>query len=356
MSWSFKIAFFLLIFSGLTAPVTLYAQGKTNPETEYLRIKTIAFEGRYAEAEAAARQLVGTFPKYGDARILLGRILGWQKKYDEALAELDTVLISEPANSDALSAKQDINSWSRGNNPGKNEIRTGYYFDTFTLPYKRFWQIFSASAAHRFNWGKGSAGINFGRMNTQGRHYNNLQYEVEAWPVLSAKNYAYLEYAYSPDEYFPRHRASVEIWQVLPAGWAISGGLNYYYFNRSVFIASLSAEKYIDKYWMSAKGYLCFKQNGVSPSVYLNFRRYFGDTDFLQTTLGLGTAPDEPWDIQTDLSRYSAYSLRLTYNVSLLPQIGLRLGGGYSREEYLDNLWRNRFEGGISLIYFIRSK
>ena len=48
-------------------------------------------------------------------------------------------------------------------------------------------------------------------------------------------------------------------------------------------------------------------------SFYLNVRRYFNDIDYLQLTLGTGTAPDEPFEIQSDIMRLSANSVRLTY-------------------------------------------
>jgi hypothetical protein len=72
--------------------------------------------------------------------------------------------------------------------------------------------------------------------------------------------------------------------------------------------------------------------------------------------LGTGTAPDEPFDLQTNLMRFRANSIRLAYNVSLTPKLVMRLNGGYSREEYADAIWRNRFEGGINLTYAIKMK
>ena len=35
----------------------------------------MAFDGKYTQAAIDARKLVNAFPTYGDARILLGRIL-----------------------------------------------------------------------------------------------------------------------------------------------------------------------------------------------------------------------------------------------------------------------------------------
>jgi YaiO family outer membrane protein len=348
-----------VIISSLSFPAKLFSQQITDPESEYLRIRSLAFEGKYDFAASAARILINEYPGYGDARILLGRILAWKKDYKQALAVIDTLLQTEPDNPDALSAKRDISQWSKGSTPVATDIRAGYSFDTFSEPNNRFWQVFNAGAGHRFGWGPAVAGINIGNINisdTASIHKTELQFVAEAWPTLTNKNYAYVAYAFSPGIYFPKHRAAVEIWQMLPDGWAISAGLNYYYFTRHIFIAGLSVEKYISKYWFSAKGFVYFKDNGPTTSFFLNARRYFNNTDYLQAGIGAGTAPDEPFDVQTDLMRLSAYSFRLTGNVALTNKLTLRAGAGYSREEHAEDAWRNRFEGNINFIYALKMK
>jgi YaiO family outer membrane protein len=337
----------------------LCAQERAGAEAEYLRIKDMAFKGDYQQATMEARKLLKEYPSYGDARVLLGRILAWQKEYDQALAVIDTLLLNDPDNADALEARKDISQWSKGNTPVATDVRAGYSFDSFNDPYNRFWQVFSAGAGHRFKWGTASAGINAGNLRIgepDNVNDTELQFEAEAWPGLTSENYAYLSYAYSPGHWFPRHRAAAEIWQVMPEGWAVSAGLKYYRFDRNDFIASLSVEKYAGKFWLSAKGYLYFKEDNPTSSFYFNIRKYFNETEYLQLTLGTGTAPDEPFDIQTDLMRLSANSIRLAYYFSMSPKLMIRTGAGYSREEYAEDTWRNRFEGNISFIYAIKMK
>nr|HPM17827.1 YaiO family outer membrane beta-barrel protein [Bacteroidales bacterium] len=307
----------VIIFAGMQY---LFSQEITDPEQEYLRIKEMAFSGNLEEAGSAARKLLKEYPSYGDTRVLLARILAWQKEFAEAEAVIDTLLMTEPQNTDALEVKRDISQWSKTKPRVSTDLRAGYAFDYFKVPYSRFWQVFRAGAGHRFNWGTAAAYVNIGNI-ALGEdpviHATEPQFEAEAYPVLSKKNYAYLDYAYSPGSYFPTHRAAVELWQALPAGWAVSTGLNYYYFDRNVFIALVSVEKYIRKYWFSGKCYVYFKDNGPTTSFYVNARRYFNDTDYLQLTLGTGTAPDEPFDIQSDLERLSANSIRLAYNFAV---------------------------------------
>jgi YaiO family outer membrane protein len=348
-----------VLIAGLLNTMQVFSQDAINPESEYLRIKTIAFDGDYATAAMAARKLVNRYPSYGDARILLGRILAWQKDYINAGAVIDTLLLKEPGNEDALSARRNILLWSRVNTPVSTDLRAGYSFDSFSEPYSRFWQVFNAGAGHRFKWGPAYAGLNIGNIRIGGSSPSRasaLQIEAEAWPNITSKNYAYLAYAYSPGPYFPRHRAAAEVWQILPADWAVSAGSNYYYFDRSAFIAVASVEKYLGKYWLSLKGFVYFKDNGPRTSIFLNIRRYFNDKDYFQITLGTGAAPDEPFDIQANLMRLNANTIRLAYNLSVTHKLVMRIGTGYSREEYRETIWRNRFEGNINFIYAIKMK
>jgi YaiO family outer membrane protein len=349
----------IVIVAGLLNTMPVLSQDTINPESEYLRIKAIAFEGDYITAAAAAHKLVNAFPSYGDARILLGRILAWQRDYINAAAAIDTLLLNDPDNIDALSARRDILLWSKVNTPVSTDIRAGYSFDSFREPYTLLSQLFKAGAGHRFNWGQAFAGLNVGNFKIGGPSNSDateLQIEAEAWPNITDKNYAYLAYAYSPGSYFPRHRAAIEVWHVLPAGWAVSSGLNYYYFDRSALIAALSVEKYLGKFWLSLKGYVYFKEIGPRTSILLNARRYFYDKDYVQITLGTGAAPDEPFDIQTNLMRLYANTVRVAYNMSVTHKLMMRIGAGYSREEYIETVWRNRFEGNISFIYAIKMK
>jgi YaiO family outer membrane protein len=359
--------FVILLFVGLIIPglsdvSQLLSQESINPETEYFRIRTIAFDGEYEAAAAAARKLVNAFPEYGDARVLLGRILAWQKEYEQAAAVIDTLLLTEPDNADALAARRDISLWSKENTAVATDLRSGYSFDYFTRPYTRFWQVFSIGAGHRFNWGPVAAGVNIGNLITDEEtniSATEVQYEAEAYPRLSNQNYSYIAYAYSPGTYFPTHRAAFELWQVLPKGWAVSGGLNYYYFDRNIFIALASLEKYHGKYWFSGKCFVFFKDDGPRTSFYVNARRYFDDFNYLQLTIGTGTAPDEPFGIREDINRLSANSIRLSCNIAASGRFSIRLGAGYSREKYDvegGTDMRDRFEGNVNLIYAIKMK
>ena len=359
MSTNYKLI--LLLLARLLQVTLLFSQEEpANAEYEYYRIRSIAFSGDHETASAEARKLVNKYPEYGDARILLSRIIAWQKDYGTALSTIDTLLISDPENSDALLLRNDIIRWSKGGDLSSTEIIAGYSFDKFAEPYSRFWQVLKAGAGRKSGWGSASVYLNAGNVKTQTDastvSATEFQIESEAYPKLSSKNYAYLAYAYSPGKYFPRHRAAVEIWQDLPSGWNLSAGLNYYFFDRNIFIAMASVEKYAGKFWFSGKTFFYLKDQGLTLSVYLIARRYLNDDDYFQLIAGTGTAPDEPFDIITDLGRLSANSLRVTYNNKISDRVTIRIGAGFSDEEYAESAWRNRYEGNITFFYSINKK
>ena len=411
--YKFSFLHLLLVVSvSLSLNFPIYSQTITDPEIEYSRIRSLAHDGKLLEAETAAVELLDSFPAYGDAWILLARIYGWQQKYDPAIAILDSLIKNEPDNSDALEARIDLALWSGDNSfavemadsilasdstnsiilekrnraiaaqeaidtssleyvqpgiiktnalehTGKTDLRAGYYFDTFTKPYNRFWQVFQAGASRLFPFGRVLGGVNVGNLHADTdpvTRATELQFEAEAYPKISQSDYAWLAYAYSPGNYFPNHRICAEYWHTFKYGWAASAGMQYYYFDRNVFIASLSGEKYYKSYWFSSKVYLYFKDQGLTTSLYLTARKYFNDINWLQLTAGFGTAPDEPFDVQIDLQRMSAASFRLVYFRSVTDDLFVRIGTGYSREEYAESSWRNRFEGNINFIYLLNKR
>ena len=276
--YKFSFLHLLLVVSvSLLLNFPIYSQTITDPEIEYSRIRSLAYDGKLLEAETAAVELLDSFPAYGDAWILLARIYGWQQKYDPAIIILDSLIKNEPDNSDALEARIDLALWSGDNSlavemadsilasdstnsiilekrnralaaqeandtsgitlvqtedsleyvtpgkiktndlehTGKTDLRAGYYFDTFTKPYNRFWQVFQAGASRLFPFGRVLAGVNVGNLHADTdpvTRATELQFEAEAYPKISQSDYAWLAYAYSPGNYFPNHRICAEYW------------------------------------------------------------------------------------------------------------------------------------------------
>lgn len=356
---------------------------ESNPELLYDSIRVIALDGRLPEAEVMARNLVENHNGYGDAVVLLARIIAWQERYAEAVEILDSLIVRQPEHADARDARETIREWMDGaaaiqesdtvlTREGRQEsdikaagmesdtafrgvdLYTGYSFDTFEKPYQRFWQIFSMGAIYPTAKGPLLGGVNFGNLRSDqltGESETGIQIQAEYWPKTGEKGYAWIAWAYSPFRYFPQHRISAEYWHSLSKGWVVSAGASYYYFDRNIFIPAFSVEKYLGKFWFSGKTYVHLKDAGNTASFFLTARRYLNDFDYLQLTAGAGTAPDEPYDIAADLDRQGAIAFKAAVNKGLGSQLAVKAGMGYSREEYTGNLKRNRFEGFVTLTY-----
>jgi YaiO family outer membrane protein len=238
--------------------------------------------------------------------------------------------------------------------PKPMELTLGYSFDHFKQPYNRWWHLYTVGIAKPYQWGSLAGRVNVGHLNAQGIwpvSATELQFEVESNFKLSKQIYAMLMYGYSSGIYFPTHKASTEVWHLLPHQMVVSAGLNFYYYSKPIYIATVSLEKYWSNYWFCLRNYMHFKDIGITPSFYFTARRYFNDVDYLQATIGAGAAPDEPFDIKTDLERQNAYSFRMAYLKQIAAKTKLRVGAGYAYEEYAIDTYRNRIDGTLSLIY-----
>jgi YaiO family outer membrane protein len=353
-----------------------------NPEVAFDTIRAVAFDGRLEDAEVMARQLVKNNPGYGDAVVLLARIIAWQERYNTAIEMLDSLLIEQPGHEDAINARKTIYEWLQssavedsltadqdvlqgsddelrtetGNDTTANppDIHLGYYFDTFNEPYFRFWQIYSVGVEYKTGIGPLLWTFSFGNRNTdihEETDKSSIQLQGEFWPKISKRTYAWFVYAYSPFPYFPEHRAVAQFWHNLNKGWVLSAGASYYYFDRNILIPTVAVEKYVSNYWFAAQTYIHLKEAGTTSSVFLKARGYFNDIEYIQLTAGAGTAPDEPWDIAADLDRQEAIAFKLTVNKKISDRFIVKCSAGYSHEEYINGQRRNRYEAFIKLIY-----
>ncbi|MFT3739046.1 MAG: YaiO family outer membrane beta-barrel protein [Breznakibacter sp.] len=403
--------FYYYLVLGITLS-TFQGYSQYSPEYDYAKMREAAFNGKYLEAKAIGAKLLNNLPDYHDAAVLLGRVYMWGQQYDSAKIVIDNVLEKAPLNSDAIEAKFDLAYFSGNSaqviamgdsliktNPeridfkekvalsylatgqvgnaeetAKNilsvdpenkvalrildrlnpkrpwELTAGYSFDHFETPYNRWWHLWTIGATKKLEWGSLTGRLNVGHINAVGTA-TELQGEVESNLKLSRQAYMMMLYGYSPGDYFPTHKATVEVWHKIPYQMVVSLGSNFYYWDEPVFIGTVSLEKYAGSYWFCLRNYLNFKDVGPTASFYFTVRRYFDETDYFQATLGYGAAPDEPFDIKTDLERLNASSVRLAYLKKLSIRTKLRLGIGYAYEEYTPDKYRHRFDGTLSLIY-----
>ncbi len=303
------------------------------------------FSGRYDKVTEMAPALLEANPDRIDFKEKYAQSLWELGKREQAGVVADDILATDSNNEVALEIKRLL---AEPEHPLK--LHLNYSFDHFNKPYTRWWHLYSAGLSKKLDGYTLGGALNVGHLDGGDTEY---QGEADSYITLSPQSYMYAMYGFSPGNYFPTHKASLEVWHQLPAEMYASLGLNYYHWNDHIFIATASLEKYLHQYWFCLRGYANFKDVGVATSWYFTVRRYFNPKDYLQVTLGVGTAPDEPYDIKTDLERQSAYSIRFLLMKELTARTTLRAGVGYASEEFSPNAYRNRIDGTVGIIYLL---
>lgn len=145
------------------------------------------------------------------------------------------------------------------------------------------------------------SGSIIGRLNYANRFdQTGIQVEVDAYPQLGVGKYAYLNAGYSAASIFPELRFGGELFTNLPSAWEASGGFRHLRFSSSnVTLYTGSLGKYSGDYWISARPYVRFKDNGTSASIGVTGRRYFADAEHhVGARIGFGSSPSD--DITPD--------------------------------------------------------
>jgi YaiO family outer membrane protein len=241
-------------------------------------------------------------------------------------------------------------------NKGGFQVLTGYETDFYKTPYTRTMHVANAGFGYKGGLFALYGKLNLGYLNAPSQHLSNqTQFELDYWQSINENKSTsfWLNYAYSASELFPEHRIVFEVWQKLGAGFLVSGGVNYYRFtdiNPTIF--NLGLEKYLGRFWIEAKTYLYMKEPDLKTSYSLTSRLFFNDVNFLQFGIGLGSAQDEPFIIESDLYTLFSYSAHMRYVTNAFnDKIRFYTGITYLREEYLSDAWRNRFSIGVGLTY-----
>lgn len=237
-------------------------------------------------------------------------------------------------------------------------------YEYFNEPYTRKWHLSSFQLARRNSWGSIIGKVNLGDLISDGESFwsNEVakQFEVDAYPRVSKKSYAYLNYGYSPDDLFPAHRAGAELYHKIPKAFEVSLGMRFLHFNsdggnKNIYIYTASLEKYYRNYWFSFRTYLTPKKGNFSQSYWLIMRRYLRDSkNYIGLELATGVSPDEPrGNISSiDIYKYKSRKFRLSYQDRLgADRLLYLLKFGYEREEYRVDEKRNVLSFSVKLSY-----
>ncbi len=361
-----------------------------DPESGFAQMRQYAENGETGLARKLGHLILEQEPEYHDVALFLARVYGWEEGFDSAYVLVDRVISNDPDLLEAYLTGVDLaywdNNWPKLKEYGDEalaidpdlpeveekyrmawdrraearaipEVYLHYYYDHFGIPYARNWHMLTAGGSVPLGIFTLVPYLNAGYHAGGYSPSTDFQLNLDGYITLGRLNYALVGYGFSPDgalNYLPDHRAVAELWQALPAGFSVSAGMRYFYWDESFTFLTFSGEKYMDEYWFCLRNYLFFKDYGVSASFYLTAKRYFGQIfNYLSLTAGYGTAPDEPLLVASDLDRLNALSLRAEGSYQLSARVRIAGMVGYANEEYSDRQFRNRIDLRLGAYYRI---
>ncbi|MEB2785619.1 YaiO family outer membrane beta-barrel protein [Algoriphagus persicinus] len=406
-----KQAFILLICSVVFTTVAK-AQDSFDPDALLVDARTLILDGKYLEGRKIAFRALSKYPDYADILILVGRSYAWEGKNDSASIYLERAILASPAYADGYSAYLDNLSWGElydqadvvlakakenlgtplPNGLRYKESRLLYYKEEYdgafeiaedlfrkdykadnllsyiqtlqrlrrnnavgaTYDYDTFegdispWNTFSFYGRTRTNL----TGTLIGRVTQSSRFdANGTLFELDAYPSLGEKAYAYLNVGGSSASFFPDFRFGVSVYYNLPKAWEIEGGYRYLKFSDATHIYTASLGKYVGNWWVNLRVNL-IPGTGTSLGTSANMQaRYYFKTgeDFFSLQLSSGVSPDEETRDPTQL--LNSYRARVGYQQLITPSIMVYAFTGYSQDELGPDRFRNNLNFSLGIEY-----
>ena len=229
--------------------------------------------------------------------------------------------------------------------PGQTTIGIEYEYENFND--FEDWHSGSVELGRRFNRGTLIGKVNFARRFSQ----DGTQFEIESYPKLWPKAYAYAGAAYSDSDVFPDQRYGLQIYQGLPKSFEISAGMRYLDFDGSkTKLYTGSFGRYWGNYYATLQPYFADSpdRDEMSRSLQLLVRRYYSSSDdYIALRGGYGEVPEVDILLQEniDLMNWSARVERQFPAGGVL----LRVFAGYRNQELTFGRERTSFVAGLAI-------
>lgn len=376
--------------------------------------RTLATSGHRAEGLKLLKDRIAERPTDTDALVLYGVVNSWEGNYDEARGSLQKVLDSNPNNGDALPALINVEIWSDHDQraeqiarealqrmPDNTTILVQYAGILRTLNRRKEavqtidkvlalepnneqaaqmrerWEessrLWYSEVTHTYDWFSnggpdgqhetqvqirrgetkiGSVIARFSRAERFADHSNQI--ELDAYPGLWHRSYAFLNVGYSPDAHlYPQYRLGADLYQNIPYGLELSGGFRRLSFSSKINIYTAWVGKYYGSWLFGARTYLTPDTLGTSHSVTFLARRYFGGGglfDYIDVRMGTGASLDQ---IRTtaEIALLNATSFRIDINKTIHKRWAFDTLFSLSRQDRPGLSTINQYEASGSLYF-----
>lgn len=374
--------------------------------------RSAAIAGRRAEAVSMLETHLADYPRDADARLLLGVVLSWDGKYDEARKALRQVLDQSPTYNDARVALANV-AWWTGSYEELRQLaetaRTQRPYDTEWFMQEaraldglgrhrearavvlallarqpghvqaralrtrldarlRPWSLTVGYGGDRFSdgreaWGEYQASLNrqtpvgsvIGRVSRAERFgLSDQMVELEFYPSIRPGTYGFASFGVSQDDtLYPNYRVAADIYQSIGHGMEASVGMRRLGFSSTTDIYVGTLTKYVGNWMLTGKAFAIPDFEGPEDSISYHavVRRYVrGDGEsFLGAGYSRGYSREEVGDV-AELALLNADTFRANAEI----RVGRFVVSGNastSRQERASraNLWQHSFGASLSV-------
>lgn len=407
-----KVVFKYMVLTTLFYCITKQLPAQVdNVDSAFQQARTLAFSSKYTAAISLCKKIIERSPNYQDVHVLLGRVYFWDDQKDSAISTLSQTIKLKPYE-DAYIALADILRWTNQplqslktseeglhyfssseelmirkikalddlkeykkayqlsdsllsirttdaalrqlaesikNKMAKNIVTVSYDYDYFDKQFPDPWHLLSLSYGRRTRYlGRVIARVNLANRFTITRS----QFEMDAYPSLGKKMYAYLNAGYADNIIFPMYRFGGSIYRNFSHAFEGELGVRVLYFNKATVLYVGSVGKYAGNFWFSLRPTFIASENGKRFSHSYSFiTRYYLKTtfDYLTLTIGYGLSPDDR-SRETLLQNPDLKKGRIQLAIQKLIKRShiFSLSAGISRGEYIQgdrNIGNNIFAG-----------
>lgn len=230
----------------------------------------------------------------------------------------------------------------------KHTLSVSYDYNHFQKQFAHDWHIASLEYKHQLSGGAVLGRLNYGNRLQQ----SGWQGELEAYPVISKKVYAYTGVGFSNSSpVFPKWRTGVSLYVSLPKAWEVEGGFRHLHFSESIWLGTAGLSKYVGNWLFNIRSFIAFEDLTNNQSYFASARRYFNnDIDYAWLQVGSGVSPDESRNIQIgSTSNFSSKRVMAGTKLSIAKRTQLLLSAGWSRNEYQKAAYDNQFNSTIGI-------
>ena len=404
---------FLILFLLLLTAQTVLSQVQ-DPDVLFSQARTAAFEKKdFKEAIRLASQALEIAPDYLDVKVFLGRVYIFNEQHDQGrpiLIEVlnkdgsrkfaRTTLIDSYLNKGEYLKADDYAAAGLRESPSDtdfmfkkalalegqgNQRAAAIYFENIvdldpTYPFvqqklnelkkeRLDWGVYTTFSNSQLNnnldpWNIGGVGLirrsaygTFSAEVNYGSRFgiNDTEFQIIGYPVINSKTYAFVNAAFSNNNFFPSYRLGASVYRVLPKRLETELGFRMLAFDaNNVYQITGSLKKFISRYRFSARGFFTTVNANTSLNGLIALRTYFNKiTNYVEIRGGYGRT-NNLFNSQQDLTRDQVVEGGLNAQYEVNPQLFLFLDVGYFSEEFAASPIRRRVDSLFGMRYLFR--